>query len=71
VRGKEKYLITNNVTENSNEEEKIKKVKLPVEKVEEKIKIKNKTFFETILKDALSFYGVGSKTRLGYGSFKV
>jgi CRISPR-associated protein Cmr6 len=69
VSGKEKYLITNNVTENSNEEEKIKKVKLPVEKVEEKIK--NKTFFETILKDALSFYGVGSKTRLGYGSFEV
>ena len=68
VRGKEKYLITNNVTENSNEEEKIKKVKLPVEKVKEK---KNGSFFIEILKDALSFYGVGSKTRLGYGSFEV
>jgi len=68
VRGKEKYLITNNVTENSNEEEKIKKVKLPVEKVKEK---KNGSFFNEILKDALSFYGVGSKTRLGYGSFEV
>ena len=68
VRGKEKYLITNNVTENSNEEEKIKKVKLPVEKVKEK---KNGSFFNEILKDALSFYGVGSKTRLGYGSFKA
>ena len=68
ARGEEKYLITNNVTENSNEEEKIKKVKLPVEKVEEK---KNGSFFNEILKDALSFYGVGSKTRLGYGSFKA
>ncbi|MCR4420901.1 MAG: type III-B CRISPR module RAMP protein Cmr6 [Exilispira sp.] len=32
---------------------------------------KNNNFFENILKEALTFYGVGSKTRLGYGSFKV
>jgi len=31
----------------------------------------NKKLFELILKQALSYYGVGSKTRLGYGSFKV
>lgn len=68
VRGKEKYFITNNVTENSNEEENIIK-NLPVGDVE-KMK-KNEEFFNIILKDALSFYGVGSKTRLGYGSFKV
>jgi CRISPR-associated protein Cmr6 len=69
VRGKEKYLITNNVTENSNEEKNIIKKNLPIENVEKMRK--NEVFFSEILKDALSFYGIGSKTRLGYGSFKV
>jgi CRISPR-associated protein Cmr6 len=53
---KRKVNITNNVAD--------KIVKVAIDK-------ENKELFELILKQALSFYGVGSKTRLGYGSFKV
>ncbi|MEJ5273951.1 MAG: type III-B CRISPR module RAMP protein Cmr6 [Spirochaetota bacterium] len=45
------------------------KVNIPYDKVEELIDDNN--FFNQILKDTLDTYGVGSKTRLGYGSFKI
>lgn len=52
-----------------------KKVRIDVpEKAKEKIStLKNGSnkFFEDILEEALSNYGLGSKTRLGYGSFEV
>jgi len=57
---KEKEIILNTKKVN------IKNVSVELEKI-----INNNNFFEEILKAALSFYGVGSKTRLGYGSFKV
>jgi len=74
TKDKKKYLIVNKEnTENKkdieNDNEKILKVNLPVEQFENILE--NEGFFNNILKQALSFYGVGSKTRLGYGSFKV
>ncbi len=74
TKDKKKYLIVNKEnTENKkdieNDNEKIIKVNLPVEQFENILE--NEGFFNNILKQALSFYGVGSKTRLGYGSFKV
>lgn len=49
------------------------KVKEKWDKAKNKVEeiVNNNKFFEEILKEALSFYGLGSKTRLGYGSFKV
>jgi len=74
TKDKKKYLIVNKEnTENKkdieNDNEKILKVNLPVKQFENILE--NEGFFNNILKQALSFYGVGSKTRLGYGSFKV
>ena len=74
TKDKKKYLIVNKEnTENKkdieNDNEKILKVNLPVEQFENILE--NEGFFNNILKQALSFYGVGSKTRLGYGSFTV
>lgn len=55
--------------EKDNKKEK-KKIPDSIKNKVENVTKENK-FFENIIKEALDFYGVGSKTRLGYGNFKV
>jgi len=53
----------------TNEEGKKEKVNIPSNEIEQLTK--DNKFLEGILKQALETYGLGSKTRLGYGSFRV